>query len=186
MCGALELGPLVADELVGVKHVGADLVAEGDLALVAVELGQLGVALGLLGLVELGREHLAGLGAVLVLGALVLALHDDARGQVRQADGAGGLVDVLAAGAAGAVDVLADVLVPVDLHLDVVQLRQHVDRGEAGVPAVLGVERADAHQPVHAALAREIAVGVRARDVAASPSGCRPPRRRARSTSSTS
>jgi hypothetical protein len=44
-----------------------------------------------------------------VLRALVLALDDDARRQVRDAHGGVGLVDVLAAGAGGAVGVDAQV-----------------------------------------------------------------------------
>jgi hypothetical protein len=65
---------------------------------------------------ELGLQQRHGPGAVLVLGALVLALHDDARGQVGDAHRRVGLVDVLAAGAAGAVGVDAQVAA-VDFHL---------------------------------------------------------------------
>ena len=74
-------------------------------------------------------------------------------GNVRQADRARGLVDVLAAGAAGAEDVFADVFV-VDFDLDRIgDLGRDVDRGEAGLPLAFGVERADPHQAVHAGLA---------------------------------
>ena len=80
---------------------------------------------------------------------------------MRQTDGAGRLVDVLAAGAAGAKDVFANVLVA-ELDLDrVVDLRRDVDRGETGLPLAFGVEGADPHQPVHARLALQIAVGHR-------------------------
>ena len=109
------------------------------------------------------QEHLQRGGPVLVLAPLVLALHDDAGGQVRQADRAGGLVDVLAPGAAGTEDVLADVLVPGRrCSTVVVDLGRDVHRGEAGLPLALGVERADSDQAVDAGLALEVAVGHRA------------------------
>ena len=107
-------------------------------------------------------QHLHGAVAVAVLGALGLAGDHDAGGQVREADRGVGLVHVLAAGAAGAVGVHAQVLL-VDLDLDVVVDFGHdVQRGERRVPPLVGVERADAHQPVHAALGLQVAVGVRA------------------------
>ena len=76
-----------------------------------------------------------------------------------------GLVDVLAAGAGGAERVDLQVGV-VDLDLDrVVHHRIHPDAGEAGLPAGGGVERADAHQAVHAGLGLQPAIGVRAGDL---------------------
>ena len=55
---------------------------------------------------------------------------------------------------------IAQVLV-VDLDLDVlVDLGRHVDRRERGVPPLRRVERGDAHEPVHAHLPLEVAVGV--------------------------
>jgi len=56
--------------------------------------------------------------------------------------------------------VLANVLFPVDVDFHVLDVRQDVDRGEAGVATALGVEGADPHQAVHAPLAREEAEGV--------------------------
>ena len=80
-------------------------------------------------------QHLHRRRAVLVLRALVLARHDDAGRQVRDADRRVGDVDVLAAGAARPVGVDAQVLV-VDLDLDVVgHLGPDEDRGERRVPA---------------------------------------------------
>src|SRR6185503_19764313 len=79
---------------------------------------------------------------------------------VGDADRRVGDVDVLAAGARGAVGVDAQVLVD-DVDLDVVvDLGIDVHRGVRGVAALGGVVRADAHQPVHAVLASEVAVGV--------------------------
>ena len=98
------------------------------------------------------------------LAALRLAEHHDARGQVGQAHGGGRLVDVLAAGAAGTAGLHFDVL-RTDLDLAVVvQLRHDLQRGEAGLTAGVGVKGADAHQPVYAVLALEVAVGVLALD----------------------
>jgi len=54
-----------------------------------------------------------------VLRALVLALHDDARGDVRDPHGGVGAVDMLAARAAGAIRVDPKILF-VDLDIDVV------------------------------------------------------------------
>jgi hypothetical protein len=66
------------------------------------------------------------------------------------ADGAVGLVHVLAAGARRAVGVDPQVLVQ-NLDLDgLVDHRIDPDAGEAGVAALLGIKRRDAHQPVHA------------------------------------
>ena len=46
--------------------------------------------------------------------------------------------------------------IDIDVAFD---LRRHVHGREGGVPAGVGVERADAHQPMHAGLALEVAVG---------------------------
>ena len=81
----------------------------------------------------------------------------DAHGRV-------GLVDVLAAGAAGPIGVDAQVVVA-DLDRGVLRhLRHDLHQREAGVPPLLRVERADPHQPVHAALALQPAVGPSAVD----------------------
>src|SRR5260370_30914373 len=96
---------------------------------------------------------------VLVLRALALALHDDARRQVGDADRAVGLVDVLAAGTRGAIRVDAQVLV-VDLDLDLlVDYRIDPCRGEAGVAPRGGVERRDPSHPLDATLPLQPAIG---------------------------
>ena len=84
---------------------------------------------------------------------------------MREADRGFGLVDVLAAGAAGAHRVDAHVgFLDVDLDA-VVDHRIDRDARERGVPARVGVERRNAHQPVHAVLGLEPAVGVAALDL---------------------
>ena len=97
----LDVGAQILDARL-VEHVGADLVAPAHVGLGILEHLRRRIALVHLELVELGLEHLHRGGAVLVLAALVLAGHDDARGQVAEAHRRLGLVHVLAAGAAGA------------------------------------------------------------------------------------
>ena len=72
---------------------------------------------------------------------------------------------MLAAGARRAVGVGAHVRL-VDVDLDrVVDHRIDPDAGERGVPARVAVEGRDAHQPVHARLGLQPAIGVRALDL---------------------
>ena len=59
---------------------------------------------------------------------------------MRDADGALGLVDVLAAGAGRPVDLHLNILVPDLDRLVVLQLRHHLDGGEGGLAAGVGVE----------------------------------------------
>src|SRR3989454_12120587 len=86
------------------------------------------------------------------LRALVLALDDDARRQVRDADGRVGGVDPLAPGTGGPEDIHPDLVLP-HAHLHVVHLRDDRDRREARLPTARGVERGDPHESVHARLA---------------------------------
>ena len=58
--------------------------------------------------------------------------------------------------AAGTIGVLSDLLVPVDLDLNLLHIRLHIDRSEARFPFALGTERGDTHQPVHPGLARQV------------------------------
>jgi hypothetical protein len=99
-----------------------------------------------------------------VLGAVVLALHDDAGGNMRQAHRRVGLVDVLTAGARGAVGVGAHVG-RVDGDVDaVVDFREDEDAGERGMPARIRIVGRFAHQAVDADLGAQEAVGVLAFD----------------------
>ena len=158
------LRAVVLDHLVRMQDVAADLAAEGDVLLLAAELIELRLLLLHLQVVEPRLQHLHRRVAVLVLRSLVLARHDDAGRQVRDADGGVGDVDVLAAGAARAVGVDAEVLV-LDLDVDVLgQLRPDEDRGERRVPARRLIERRDAHQPMHAGFGEQQPVGVVAGD----------------------
>jgi hypothetical protein len=111
--------PLVLDPLVGVQEIVADLRPEARLGLQLVAGQLICFPLLLLHAGDPGTQHLDGGRPVLVLAPLALALHHDAGGEVGESDGAGSLVDVLAAGAAGAEDVLTDVLIA-DLNLRIV------------------------------------------------------------------
>ena len=83
----LDIRAVVLDHRVRLEDIGADLAAPFDLLLVALELRELCFLLLHLELEELGAQHLEALLAVLELGTLVLALHDDARRHVRHAHG---------------------------------------------------------------------------------------------------
>ena len=120
--------------------------------------GPLVVLVLALGFVQPGLEHAQGLGEVLVLALFVLALDDDAGFQVRQPDGRGGLVDVLAAGAAGAKMSFA-IVVGLDVDFDVFRLGQHGDGGGRGVDAALGFGLGHALHAVAAAFVLQLAIG---------------------------
>ena len=121
---------------VGMQHVRADLAAPLDRLLLADALLLLGAPLVQRLLIEPRAQDPHRHVAVAPLAALVLARHDDAGRQVRDAHGRVGHVDVLAAGAARAVRVDAQVLVG-DVDLDVlVDLGRDVHRGERRVPAL--------------------------------------------------
>ena len=139
--------------------------APADVGLVGLDRQPLGLALLQLDLVEAGLQHLQRLGAVLMLAALLLDGNGDAGGNVGDAHGRIGLVDVLAARARGAVGVDAQVLVD-QLDLDVVvDLGIDPDRCKAGLAPCIAVERRDAHEAMHARFGLQPAVGVRPLDL---------------------
>src|SRR5581483_1746650 len=118
----------------------------------------------LLELVEAGLQDLHRHRLVLVLRALVLAGDDDPGGEMREAHGGVGLVDVLSAGTARPVRIDAEVLVA-DLDLDLLlDVGKHEDRRERRLPPGIRVERRDADQAVDAGLGLRIAVRIRALD----------------------
>src|SRR6476620_4699467 len=154
----LEPGPLVLDELVRLHRVRADLAPEVDAALLPRELLELGALVLALLLGESGGKDLHRLRLVLQLRPLVLTRHDDAGGQVRDADRGVGDVHVLAARARRPVGVDPQVA-RVDLRrLGLVQRRHRVECRERGLAACVGVERRDPDEPMYSLLAREHAV----------------------------
>src|SRR3546814_11573366 len=85
-----------------------------------------------------------------VMGAVVLAVHDDAAGHVGNAHGGIGFSDVLSAGAAGAVGVDPQVgRVDIDFYR-VVDFGIDKDAGKRCVAPVGGIKGAFAHEAVHA------------------------------------
>src|SRR5438445_7469348 len=132
-------GAQIFDQLVGLEHVGADLVAPADVGLGGVGGASLGLALLQLGFVQPGLQLLHRRRAVLVLRTLVLASDDDPRRDMGDPDGAVGRVDVLPARARRAIGVYPEILL-LNLDVDIV-----VDFGvdpharEAGVAACIGV-----------------------------------------------
>src|SRR6266567_1040191 len=143
-----------------VEHVRADLVPPADVGFRIFELLLLGLALADLELVELGLEHGHRFGAIAVLRAIVLALHDDVGRQMGDAHRGIGLVDVLAAGARRAEGVDAKFR-RIDLDVDgLVDFGIDKDAGKGSVPARVGIERALAHQAMHAGLGAQIAIRV--------------------------
>ena len=95
-------GPMVFDHLVWLKHVGTDLTAPGDILFSPTIALNSGFLLALFQLKQAGAQNFHGSVAVLELGPLVLALHDDTGRDVCNADGGFHFVDVLPSGAAGA------------------------------------------------------------------------------------
>src|SRR5205085_5985755 len=157
--------PQVLHHLIGLQHIGTDLVAPADIGFGRVHRLDLGFARLQLALVKAGAQHREGMRPVLVLRSFALTLNHDAARHVGDADRAVGLVDVLPAGAGGAVGVDAQVLV-VDLDLDLlVDDRVDPDGGKAGVPPRVRIERRYADQAVDAALGFEPAIGVDAADL---------------------
>ena len=116
-----------------------------------------------LDLVQPRSQHAQRLLLVLELGLLVLHRDDEARRQVRDPDGRVGRVHALTARAGRAVDVDLEV-VRIDLHLDLLGLGHHRDRGRGRVDAALRLGGGHALDAVGPALPLEDRVGAVALD----------------------
>ena len=125
--------------------------------------GALGLALGVLELEEPGAQDAHGLGLVLDLALLVLAVHDKARRDVGDAHRGVRRVDALAAGTRGAHDVDAQVLIA-DLDLGLLHLGQDGDGDGARMDPARGLGGGDALDAVHARLPAQALVDRVARD----------------------
>src|SRR3989338_500075 len=123
------------------EYVGADLIAPGNLPLFIVELGELLHPFGLLYLVQPCLEHVHGRPAVLMLGALVLALYNDSCGDMDYSDGRGRLVDVLSSCPAGPEGLCLQVFLPDFYFAFLLNLREDVYGGKRGVSPLVGVKR---------------------------------------------
>src|SRR4029450_12382756 len=113
---------MVLDELVRMEDVGPDLGAPFDLGLFPALRGDLLLPLLALELEESRPQDPHRHFPVLVLAPLVLALGNDARGEVRDPDRGIGLVDVLPPSPGGPVRVDLEVLL---LDLDLYRLAHH-------------------------------------------------------------
>src|SRR4051812_28512091 len=101
----------VFDALVRMQKVVANLRTEAGFGFRLIFCRLLGFAFFFLKSGEARAEHFDRGGAILVLAALVLALHDNAGGEVREANRARSLIHMLATGAAGAKDIFANVFI---------------------------------------------------------------------------
>ena len=165
----LELVQCQIDAMVGDaalrKIVGSDaLGAVAAAHLQAPRLGLGGLLLLLLGGEQTCLQQGHGARAVLVLRALILTLDDDAAGQMGDADGGIGLVDVLASGTGGAKGIDPQVSrVQVDFF-DLILFRKNRDRDRGGVDATLGFGVRDSLHAVRSGFEFQSREGASARD----------------------
>src|SRR5438270_1596908 len=151
---------VILDHPVGLENIGANLRSE-----FYVELGIFNLLGGCslllhLEFVELGAQHAHGAFTVLVLRALVLATRDQPGGDVRNAHGRVGGIDMLPTLAAGAVSVSANVL-RLDDDLDaVVNFGRNEHAGEGSMPPLGLIEGRYADEAVHPDLTLQKAKGV--------------------------
>ena len=149
---------MIGDPPLGVV-IGADPLAAVAGAYLAFPLaGNGGVVLGLFCVIQSCAQHFHGLVFVFMLAALVLALHHRAGGQVGNANGGGGFVDVLPPCAGGAEGVDLQVL-GVQLKVHFLRFRQHCDRYGGGVNATLTLRFRHPLHPVHPAFKLKAGVG---------------------------
>src|SRR6266850_3348979 len=95
-----------------------------------------------------------------MLGAFVLTLHDDARGDMDNAHGGVRDIDMLAAMPAGAKRFDAQVRLADD-DLDVIgDLWDDKHRCEGSMPTIVGIEGGEANQPMYPGLSFAITIGV--------------------------
>src|ERR1035437_2523145 len=154
-------GAQILHHAVWLKDVAANLVAPRDAALLTVKPFHIGL-LRVLPLREDPRQqkpHCGG--AILVLRTLGLRCDDETGWNVRDAHGGFDLVHVLAALATGTERVhLEFSWRDDDVGIAFFNFRNRVHAGETRVTAFVGIERRDAHEPVHAAFGLGKAVGV--------------------------
>src|SRR6185437_1718027 len=140
---------------IGLQHIAPDLRSPPDVQLRVFNLLRGRALLLQFVFIQFRAHHLHRAVLVLVLRALVLATSHQPRRNVRDAHRRVSRVHMLAAFAAAPVGIDAQVF-RLDLDVDrVVDLRAYKHAGKAGMPSFRGVERRDAHQPMHARLARQ-------------------------------
>ena len=99
------IGPMVFDQTIRLKKIGPDLAAPSNFTLGPANLRELLFLLFTFLFQQPGHEHAHGSSFVLNLGALILALDNNACGQMRDTHCRIGFVDVLSSGAARAVGI---------------------------------------------------------------------------------
>ena len=157
------IGTQILDTAV-VQHIAANLVPPTHITFAGFELLLRLHAFAHFKVVQARAQALPSHISVTVLAAAVLALHHDACGDMCQAHGRIGFVDVLAACAAGAVGVGAHVG-RVDVDFDrIVNFRVNKNAGKAGVASARRIKRRFAHQAVHPGFGAQQAVGIFAID----------------------
>src|ERR1035438_8752262 len=156
---------MILDHPIGSQDVAADLAAKIDVEFGIFQLFVSRALLVHLKFVQPGTHLFQRTGTVLVLRALILALHYQSRRDVGHAHGGFGTVHVLAAGAAGSEHIHAQIL-RLDVDVDIVfDLGIGKNRRKGGVPARVCIEGRNSHQPVHADFGLQQAVRVFAVDL---------------------
>lgn len=146
-----------------VQHVVADLLPPAWIRTRLIQQALDFFPLALFMIVQLGHEAFPGNFTVVVLASIVLTLHHDARGNMRQPDGRVGLVDVLSTSARCPEGVDAHVR-GIHQHSDrLIHLWIDEDRCKAGLPATRRIERALSDQPMGACLGPQQTVRIRTR-----------------------
>ena len=95
-----------------------------------------------------------------MLGPLILTGHDNARGQMCDANGRGSLVDMLSASSAGTVGIdpqIALIYLDIDILFDV---RHDIAGCKGSLTLTRRIVRGDPHQAVDTFLSLQIAVGI--------------------------
>src|ERR1700722_604951 len=157
---ALHFRAVIFNELIGLHGVRANLAAKTNFGLGGIELVQGFAAFLKFQLVELRAQNFHGPLAIFVLTSFVLALHDNSRRKMRDANRRLYFVHVLATVATCAKSIDAKI---VRFHHDVdfiVDLGNHKNGSERSVAAGGLVKRRYAHQAMHTALSGEHAVRV--------------------------
>ncbi|KPW50728.1 Uncharacterized protein ALO88_05605 [Pseudomonas syringae pv. antirrhini] len=161
---AFDVGSQILDTR-GVQNIRANLMTPADIRLGVFE--RLGRCVALLHflLIQTGPQHFHGGVLVRMLGTFVLATDHSVGRNVGNTYRRVGGVYVLTTGTRGAVGVDTQIR-RVDVDFDVViDFRRHEHGRERGVTAVAGVERALAHQTVHADFGAQPAKGIFTLDV---------------------
>ena len=160
-----QLRAVIFNQPIRSKNIASNLAAEVDLELCIFELTVLGAFLVHLEFVKLCPELLHRARAILMLRSLILALHDDTRGQMSHANGRVRTIHVLAARAACPERIDSKIFRPnIDLDL-VINLRVHEHGREGRVPPRICIERRDAYEPMDSYFGLQASVDILAVDL---------------------